>query len=240
MLLSLVLLAGGIGVFIRGHVTSAGVDAPLNGHRYVVRSDDSNTILRIRGAGAEFGMGEGGEILVWRLHKSSIARPELQNNGASGAYVRVNPGERVNMRWFNGGTMTHPIHVHGHQWAITARDGNLLGLPYLLNLYNLPAGGTVDALLVAKNPNTFGAWAMHCHNLNHISNPDNPWPNGRSYPGGMLTVVDYTGGMQGRKAVTDDFRTMPFKILPPSCSAGRDRHVVNILYIPSWSCPLRR
>ena len=78
----------------------------------------------------------------------------------------------------------------------------------------------MDGLITANNPHRLGEWLMHCHNYNHLTNPDQPWPNGRNYPGGMLTVMDYTGNKQGRWAVSADFTVKPLSELPPVCSVA--------------------
>lgn len=71
----------------------------------------------------------------------------------------VREGERLRMRMTNHTMMPHPMHIHGHTWAMPGRDGlrkdTILVLPMQ----------TVEADLIADNP---GRWAFHCHNAYHL------------------------------------------------------------------------
>ena len=70
----------------------------------------------------------------------------------------VQEGQRLRMRMHNPTVMPHPMHLHGHTWALPGSSGlrkdTVLILP----------GETVDADLIADNP---GEWAFHCHNAYH-------------------------------------------------------------------------
>ncbi|MCT1614929.1 multicopper oxidase domain-containing protein, partial [Corynebacterium sanguinis] len=70
----------------------------------------------------------------------------------------VQEGQRLRMRMHNPTAMPHPMHLHGHTWALPGSSGlrkdTVLILP----------GETVDADLIADNP---GEWAFHCHNAYH-------------------------------------------------------------------------
>ncbi|MGD7003831.1 multicopper oxidase family protein [Corynebacterium halotolerans] len=70
----------------------------------------------------------------------------------------VRQGQRMRMRMHNPTATPHPMHLHGHTWALPGSSGlrkdTVLILP----------GDTVDADLIADNP---GEWAFHCHNAYH-------------------------------------------------------------------------
>ncbi len=94
--------------------------------------------------------------------------------------VKIKRGQKVRLRLINAGSSTiHPIHLHGHQFTITALDGNPVPLParQKRNVITLATGETADIEFVAQNP---GVWMLHCHELHHAD-------------GGMMTVVQYEG-----------------------------------------------
>ncbi|PKB56472.1 MAG: hypothetical protein BZY69_01550 [SAR202 cluster bacterium Casp-Chloro-G1] len=61
-------------------------------------------------------------------------------------------------------------------------DGNDLKDTYFENTVDVAPGTTIDVEVVGNNP---GTWTFHCHILNHVTNRG-------AYPGGMLTLLDYT------------------------------------------------
>jgi multicopper oxidase len=71
--------------------------------------------------------------------------------------LAVTSGERVRLQFVNRTTMFHPMHVHGHTFALAgggARKDTVIVLP----------NQTVTVDLDAANP---GQWMTHCHNLYH-------------------------------------------------------------------------
>src|SRR5699024_1733643 len=70
----------------------------------------------------------------------------------------VQEGQRLRMIMRNRTMMPHPMHVHGHTWALQRSGGlrkdTVLMLPH----------ATVVADLIADNP---GEWAFRCHNAYH-------------------------------------------------------------------------
>lgn len=69
----------------------------------------------------------------------------------------VEQGERVRLRFANMSMMFHPMHVHGHTFALArggARKDTVIVRPMQ----------TVDVDLDADNP---GQWVAHCHNIYH-------------------------------------------------------------------------
>jgi len=109
-------------------------------------------------------------------------------NGRCFPYVtpmKVNYGEHVRIRLGNSGMNTHPIHLHGHQFVVTASDGN--SIPYtsriVKNTIPVASGETYDIEFIARNP---GVWPFHCHIPHHVAN------NFTKPTGGMFTTLIYS------------------------------------------------
>ena len=82
--------------------------------------------------------------------------------------LQVHRGERIRLEFRNQSMMWHPIHLHGHTFALTeggARKDTVNVLP----------GETRVVELDADNP---GQWMLHCHNTYHRER-------------GMATVLSY-------------------------------------------------
>ncbi|MFJ9419246.1 multicopper oxidase family protein [Streptomyces sp. NPDC101227] len=80
----------------------------------------------------------------------------------------VAAGERVRLTFHNRSPMFHPMHLHGHTFALP--DGG----PRKDTLNVLP-GNRVSVDLDADNP---GLWMLHCHNIYHSES-------------GMMTILGY-------------------------------------------------
>ncbi|MBI4448935.1 copper oxidase [Candidatus Woesearchaeota archaeon] len=93
----------------------------------------------------------------------------------------VKQGERIKLRWANMGQQDHPMHIHGHAFTVTHRDGFPLAAPFVADTLNIAPGEHYDLELVANNP---GTWVYHCHNLHHVGN------DGKEM-GGLVLVVNY-------------------------------------------------
>ena len=82
--------------------------------------------------------------------------------------LRLIQGERVRLRFVNQSMMFHPMHVHGHTFALRgggARKDTVIVRPM----------ATLEVDLEADNP---GQWATHCHNIYHAET-------------GMMTTLSY-------------------------------------------------
>ncbi len=68
----------------------------------------------------------------------------------------IAPGERVRLSFANESPMWHPMHLHGHTFALAggARKDTAIVLP----------GTTLNVDFDADNP---GIWMIHCHNVYH-------------------------------------------------------------------------
>ncbi|MFI9557601.1 multicopper oxidase family protein [Nonomuraea endophytica] len=84
----------------------------------------------------------------------------------------VRSGERVRLSFVNRTTMWHPMHLHGHTFALPSgiRKDTVIVLP----------GSTLDVDFDADNP---GLWMIHCHNIYHAES-------------GMMTLLGYAAGSQ--------------------------------------------
>jgi FtsP/CotA-like multicopper oxidase with cupredoxin domain len=77
-------------------------------------------------------------------------------------------GERVRLRFGNVGQESHPIHLHGHSFEITATDGGRVppAARWPETTVVVFPGQTRTVEFVA----TAGDWAMHCHRRHHPMN----------------------------------------------------------------------
>lgn len=94
--------------------------------------------------------------------------------------LKVSKGDVVRIRFINAGTSaTHPMHIHGTNFKVTATDGNPVPAAAQLtkNTISVAPGETYDVTFTATNP---GVWAVHCHELHHAD-------------GGMMTILQYDG-----------------------------------------------
>ncbi|MDK2828349.1 multicopper oxidase family protein [Clostridium beijerinckii] len=96
--------------------------------------------------------------------------------------LEVMRGDNVRIRLGNIGMDPHPIHIHGHQFYVSASDGNNIPKYARLekNTILVSSGETWDIEFNADNP---GIWPFHCHMPHHMSN------NMTSKPGGMFTTI---------------------------------------------------
>ncbi len=93
--------------------------------------------------------------------------------------IEVGEGELVRLRFINPSQTIHPMHLHGMDMAMFAKDGETLTEPQRLNTLDIAQGETYDVVFRADNP---GTWLLHCHDLHHASN------NGQE-PGGLIMAI---------------------------------------------------
>ena len=81
----------------------------------------------------------------------------------------VRTGDRVRIRLGNLSMDEHPIHIHGHNFWVTATDGGKIpeSARWPETTVLVPVGATRDIEFVADNP---GDWAFHCHKSHHTMN----------------------------------------------------------------------
>ena len=91
-------------------------------------------------------------------------------NGAVNPYVPpivVRPGQRVRIHIVNPTGDLHPMHLHGHSFAVLSKNGQpLAGSQVVLDTLAVHAGESYDIAFLADNP---GLWMEHCHVLRHAA-----------------------------------------------------------------------
>jgi FtsP/CotA-like multicopper oxidase with cupredoxin domain len=79
----------------------------------------------------------------------------------------VREGDIVVVHIKNHSGEVHPMHLHGHQEVVLARNGvPATGSPWWVDSLNVLPGESYDIAFVANNP---GIWMDHCHNLKHAA-----------------------------------------------------------------------
>jgi FtsP/CotA-like multicopper oxidase with cupredoxin domain len=81
----------------------------------------------------------------------------------------VRLGERVRIRIANLTMTSHPIHLHGHHFAVSCTDGGWVpeSAQWPEATIDVPVGSIRAIEFVADNP---GDWAFHCHKSHHTMN----------------------------------------------------------------------
>lgn len=97
----------------------------------------------------------------------------------------VNEGDLIRVRLINISNVTHPMHLHGQDFKVVAKDGETLKpeQQYVANTLSVDAGETYDIVILAESP---GAWLFHCHELHHTENDG-------IEPGGLIQVIQTAG-----------------------------------------------
>lgn len=122
----------------------------------------------------------------------------LTINGKSGASIEnlaVKQGEKVRLRLINAGYKSHTLHLHGHEWKVTATDGQPVNQPQLLkdSLLTIAPGERYDVEFEANNP---GQWYLEAHG---------------SEPGvsGMKIKIAYDGVTEAKDQPNDAVVNLP-------------------------------
>jgi hypothetical protein len=81
----------------------------------------------------------------------------------------VRLGDRVRIRMANLTMTNHPIHLHGHHFAMSCTDGGWVpeSAQWPETTIDVPVGAIRAVDLVANAP---GDWAFHCHKSHHTMN----------------------------------------------------------------------
>lgn len=91
----------------------------------------------------------------------------------------VGQGQRVEVTFKNSTTMSHPMHLHGHVFQVTAINGVTFRGAMRDTILVMP-NETITIQFDANNP---GVWPLHCHILYHLE-------------AGMFTVLRYNDFVQ--------------------------------------------
>lgn len=94
----------------------------------------------------------------------------------------VNEGDLVRVRMINISNLAHPMHLHGQDFKVVAKDGEPLRpeQQLVMNTLSVDAGETYDVVFVAESP---GTWVFHCHELHHTENDG-------VEPGGLMQAIE--------------------------------------------------
>ncbi len=97
----------------------------------------------------------------------------------------VRQGDLVRVRIVNISNLAHPMHLHGQDFKVIAKDGEPLSpvQQWVGNTLSIDAGETYDIVFLANNP---GRWTFHCHELHHTENDG-------VEPGGLMQIIQYEG-----------------------------------------------
>lgn len=88
--------------------------------------------------------------------------------------VLVEKGQRVEITFKNVTSMSHPMHLHGHTFQVTAING----MPFQGALRDTVLVLPDSTLTIQFDANNPGVWPFHCHNLYHAES-------------GMFTLLRY-------------------------------------------------
>lgn len=93
--------------------------------------------------------------------------------------IKMTPGETIRIRLVNVGYQAHSMHLHGHSFTVTHRDGRPLKVKQEQDSLLIGPGERYDLVVTGDKP---GLWLFHCHVVPHVTNDG-------QYPGGLLIPV---------------------------------------------------
>jgi FtsP/CotA-like multicopper oxidase with cupredoxin domain len=93
--------------------------------------------------------------------------------------IKLVAGETVRVCMVNVGYQAHSMHLHGHAFVVTHRDGRPIKIPQEQDTVLIGPGERYDLVFTATTP---GLWLFHCHVVPHVTNDG-------AYPGGLLIPV---------------------------------------------------
>lgn len=108
-------------------------------------------------------------------------------NGKSFPYtqpIRLKTGDVVRVRLYGAGGAIHSMHIHGHDWTVTHKDGLPLAAPYMSETILFGPGERYDAIYEANHKE--GRFIFHDHVDKHVT------ARGK-FPGGPITIQEYEG-----------------------------------------------
>jgi FtsP/CotA-like multicopper oxidase with cupredoxin domain len=112
------------------------------------------------------------------VHVSQVLPMMLNDSGTIGlsingksfpatAPITAHRGDWVEVHYLNEGMTVHPMHLHGLDQLVIAKDGFPLAQPYRADTILVAPGERYTVLVQADLP---GVWAWHCHILSHAEN----------------------------------------------------------------------
>ena len=96
--------------------------------------------------------------------------------------IAVERGDRVLLRLVGAGQFEHPMHLHGTDFRVVAKDGHPVRESAQIDadVVQVAPGERYDIAFTASEP---GKWVFHCHIGHHLTNDG-------ADPGGLILVVD--------------------------------------------------
>ena len=85
------------------------------------------------------------------------------------APIVAHVGDWIRVTYFNEGLQVHPMHLHGFEQIVVAKDGEPLDHPYAADTVLVAPG---ERYTVLFNPTSPGTWVWHCHILNHVESAE--------------------------------------------------------------------
>jgi FtsP/CotA-like multicopper oxidase with cupredoxin domain len=109
---------------------------------------------------------------------------------AAGGPIEIEEGDRVRIRIYNASNLSHSMHLHGHDFVVTSKNGHPVppGAQSEETTQNVTPGDFFEIEFTADNP---GNWIFHCHVPHHTANAMMGGYNGA--PMGMTRVFHYAG-----------------------------------------------
>jgi FtsP/CotA-like multicopper oxidase with cupredoxin domain len=113
------------------------------------------------------------------LNDAGVVGLSLNGKGfPATAPLVVDDGDWITVTYFNEGMQVHPMHLHGFEQIVYAKDGEPLDQPYAADTILIGPGERYTVLFHAD---TVGTWVWHCHILNHVESEQGMF--------GMVTAV---------------------------------------------------
>ena len=94
--------------------------------------------------------------------------------------IELKRGDRVLLRLVGAGQFEHPMHLHGTDFRVVAKDGHPVAAPLAADVVQVAPGERYDLAFTATEP---GRWVFHWHIGHHLTNDGDD-------PGGLILVVD--------------------------------------------------
>lgn len=97
--------------------------------------------------------------------------------------IMVKEGDLIKIRLIHIGKTPKAMHIHGHSFKVTHKDGFPVAYPQEMDTLPMLSGERYDIEIKAKNK---GAWIFHDHITQHVTNDG-------FYPGGQIILLLYEG-----------------------------------------------
>jgi manganese oxidase len=114
-----------------------------------------------------------------KIKPNQVVLMQLQDSGTIGMTINgksfpatkpidAHLGDWVEITYIDAGNMMHPMHLHGLDQLVIAKDGFPLPAPYKADTVPVAPGERYTVLVHAD---ALGNWAFHCHIFQHSEGP---------------------------------------------------------------------